>query len=115
MLLIITYAVRRALTGVAVADLLLLIDIHLLSPNNFGNSMTILRRFFQKLKNPVEFHYYCSYCYEYIGTSKCQHCSNKHCLKDFRKKGALEYFIVLPLVTQLQALLASKSGFILSL
>ena len=108
MLLVITYAVRHSLTGVALADLLLLIEVHLVSPNNFGRSMALLRSFFKKLKNPLEYHYYCSFCYEYVGTAKeCGHCPN--CLKDFIEKGTtLGYFIIIPLVNQLQDLLASK-------
>ena len=108
MLLVITYAVRHSLRGVALADLLLLIEVHLVSPNNFGRSMALLRSFFKKLKNPLEYHYYCSFCYEYVGTAKeCGHCPN--CLKDFTEKGTtLGYFIIIPLVNQLQDLLASK-------
>ena len=69
MLLIITFAVRHNLTGVALADLLL-IDVHLLVPNTFASSIAILRNFFKKLRNPIEYHYYCLYCFEYIGTVK---------------------------------------------
>jgi hypothetical protein len=71
MLLIITFAVRHSLTGVALADLLILIETHLISSNYFRTTTASLRRFFKKLKNPVEFHYYCCFCYEYIGTTRC--------------------------------------------
>jgi len=110
MLLVITFAMRHSITGVALADLLLLIEVHLISPNYFGHSMKLLRDFFKKLKNPIEFHYYCSFCYEYIGAKRHpEHCTNKHCLQDFSKKGSLAYFIVLPnFINQLQSLLASK-------
>lgn len=90
MLLVITFAMRNSITGVALEDLLLLIEFHLVSPNYFGHSMKLLRDFFKKLKNPIDFHYYCSFCYEYIGAKKHpQHCTNKHCLQDFSKKGSL--------------------------
>ena len=109
MLLVITFAMRHSITGVALADLLLLIEVHLISPNYFGHSMKLLRDFFKKLKNPIEFHYYCSFCYEYIGAKRHpEHCTNKHCLQDFSKKGSLAYFIVVPFINQLQSLLASK-------
>ena len=55
MLLIITFAMRHSLTGCALADLLLLIDVHLISPNTFGKSLTVLRKFFKQLKNPMEY------------------------------------------------------------
>lgn len=71
--------------------------------------MKLLRDFFKKLKNPIEIHYYCSFCYEYVGAKRHpEHCTNKHCLQDFSKKGSLAYFIVVPFINQLQPLLASK-------
>lgn len=110
MLLVITFAMRHSITGVALSDLLLLIEVHLISPNCFGHSMKLIRNFFKQLKNPIEYHFYCSFCFEYIGVNKSHsgHCPNKHCLQDFTKKGSLAYFIIIPFITQLQALLASK-------
>lgn len=108
LLLIITFAMRHQLSGTALADLLTLIDLHLISPNCFTRSMATLNKFFKQLKNPVQFHYYCSFCYEYIGIQKQACCTNKHCLQDLTKKNGLSYFIVIPLEPQLEALLASK-------
>lgn len=110
LLLIIKYSMRHSITGVALADLLLLIQVHLPLPNIFGKSIVTLHNFFKKLRNPIEYHYYCTFCYEYIGTKRqdYKHCTNKHCLKDFGTKDSLGYFIVVPLITQLQSLLASK-------
>lgn len=107
LLLIITFAMRHNLTGLALVDLLTLINVHLLVPNCFAKSTAVLNDFFRQLKKPIEYHYYCSFCYQYIGLQKISCCSNKHCLKDFSKKCALAYFIVLPLVVQLNSLLAS--------
>ena len=86
MLLIITFAMCHQLSGTALADLLTLIDLHLISPNCFSRSMATLHKFFKQLKNPIQFQYYCSFCYEYIGIHKPTCCSNKHCLQDFSKK-----------------------------
>lgn len=108
MLLIITFAMRHQLPGTALADLLTLIDLHLIAPNCFTRSMATLHKFFKQLKNPVQFHHYCSFCYEYIGIHKRTCCTNKHCLQDLTKKNSLSYFIVIPLEAQLEALLASK-------
>lgn len=107
LLLIITFAMRHNLTGLALADLLTLINVHLLVPNCFAKSTAVLSCFFRQLKKPIEYHYYCSFCYQYIGLKKISYCSNKYCLTDFSKKGALSYFIVLPLAVQLHSLLAS--------
>lgn len=107
LLLIITFAMRHNLTGLALADLLTLINVHLLVPNCFAKSTAVLNCFFRQLRKPIEYHYYCSFCYQYIGLKKISCCSNKYCLTDFSKKGALSYFIVLPLAVQLHSLLAS--------
>ena len=52
MLLVITYAMRHSITGDGLADLLLLIEVHLISPNYFGNSLRLIRNFFQAVKEP---------------------------------------------------------------
>lgn len=113
MLLIITFAMRHQLSGTALADLLTLIELHLIAPNCFTRSMSTLHKFFKQLKNPIQFHYYCSFCYEYIGIEKRTCCPNKHCLQDLTKKNCLSYFIVIPLEPQLEALLASKCRILL--
>ena len=46
LLLIITFAMRHNLTGLALADLLTLINVHLVAPNCFAKSTSILNRFF---------------------------------------------------------------------
>lgn len=108
LLLIIKFAMQSSLTGLALADLLTLINVHLVAPNCFAKLTSALNRFFRQLKKPVEYHYYCTFCYQYIGLQKTACCSNKHCLLDFSTKGALSYFIALPLVVQLHSLLASE-------
>ena len=85
MLLIITFAMRHQLSVTALADLLTLIDLHLITPNCLTRSMANLHKFFKQLKNPVQFHYYCSFCYEYIGIEKRMCCTNKR-LQDLTKK-----------------------------
>ena len=68
MLLVITFAMRHSIVGVALADLLLLIEVHLISPNYFAHSMKLLHDFFKKLKNPIELHFFC--LFEYIGAKR---------------------------------------------
>ena len=46
----ITFAMRHSIIGVALADLLLLIEVHLISPNYFPHSMKLLHDFFQEVE-----------------------------------------------------------------
>ena len=108
LLLIITFAIPHQLSGTALADLLTLIDLHLISPNCLTRCMATLHSFFKQLNNPVQFHYYCSFSYEYIGIEKQACCTNIHCLQDLTKKNSLTHFIVIPLEPQLGALLGSN-------
>lgn len=111
LLLIITFAIRHQLSGTAWMDLLTLIDIHLSAPNCFTRSLATPQKFFEQLENSLQFHFNCSFCYEYIGINKRTCCANKHCLQDLTKKSSLSYllcFILIPLDPQLEALLAGK-------
>ena len=47
MLLIIKFEMRHQLSGTALADLLTLIDLHLIAPNCFTRSMATLHKFFK--------------------------------------------------------------------
>ena len=109
MLLIVTFAVRHGLSGVALSDLLTLIELHCLLPNCCASTTKLLRDFFNQLKSPIQLHYYCSFCHEYCGTEKPTTCANSACLLDFTKKGShLHYFIVIPFLNQLQAIIRGR-------
>lgn len=108
LLLVMTFAVRHGLSGVALTDLLILIELHCIAPNLCKTSMKLLRDFFKRVRCPVELHYYCTFCLHYIGREKGSHCPNTHCLKDLGMPKNSSYFIVIPLVTQLCSLLARK-------
>lgn len=105
MLLIITFAIRHSLSGTALVDLLTLVSLHCALPNQCASSVALLKKFFMKLKNPIEFHYYCTFCMEYQGTTKDKICKNKSCLKDLSRKDNCSYFIIIPLMCQLAELL----------
>ena len=107
MLLVITFVMRHNLSGLALMDLLTLISVHCISPNRCASSMGMFKKFFMKLKNPIEQHHYCTFCYQYLGTSilTTEICTNKHFLQ--RIDGS-SYFIVIPLVAQLQTLIPSE-------
>ena len=101
MLLIVTFCIRHALSGVALSDLLTLVELHCLLPNHCAKTTKLLREVFGKLKSPIELHYYCSFCQEYFGTKKPSCCSNTACLLDSEKKRSeLQYFIIIPFITQ---------------
>ena len=104
-----TYAVRHSLTGLALVDLLTLISLHCVLPNQCASSVALLKKFFMKLKNPIQFHYYCTFCMEYQGLSipEDKLCKNRCCLKDLRKKGNSSYFLIIPLMCQLRDLIQS--------
>ena len=110
MLLIITFAIRHSLTGLALVDLLTLVSLHCALPNQCASSMDLVKKFFMKLKNPVQFHHYCSFCMEYQGLSLADDklCKNRSCLKDLSKKEMSSYFIIIPLICQLRDLIESK-------
>ena len=110
MLLIITFAVRHSLTGLALVDLLTLVSLHCALPNQCTSSMDLVKKFFMKLKNPIQFHHYCSFCMEYQGLTLADDklCKNRSCLKDLSKKEMSLYFIIVPLICQLRDLIESK-------
>ena len=93
MLLIIAFAVCHSLTGVAVVDLLILVSLHCALPNQCASSMELLKTFFMKLKNPIQFHIYCTFCMEYQGLCISENglCKNKGCLKNLKEKGNSSY------------------------
>ena len=109
MLLIVTFAIRHSLTGLAIVDLLTLVSLHCALPNQCASSMILLKKFFTKLKNPIQFHYYCTFCMEYQGLSIPEErlCKNRSCLKDLSKKENSSYFIIIPLMCQLRDLIQS--------
>ena len=108
LLLVMTFAVRHGLSGVALTDLLILIELHCIAPNLCKTSMKLLRAFFKRIRCPIELHYYCTFCFHYIGGEKGQYCPNAQCLKDLSLQKNCSYFIVIPLATQLCSLLARK-------
>ena len=54
LLLVMTFAVRHGLSGVALTDLLILIELHCITPNLCRTSMKLLRDFFKRVRCPVE-------------------------------------------------------------
>lgn len=97
-----TFIMRHSMTGVAVADLLALLEVHMISPNLCKTSMKLIRQFFSKMRSKVVYHYYCGKCNLYIGISnevKCHLCKEK----------ILNYFIIVPVLATLTSIFACKN------
>ena len=101
MLLIVTFVMRHGLTGEALLDLLMLLELHCLAENICITTMTMYKDFFARLKLPITLVYYCSYCNNYFGTKKTEICN-------ICKKSDLRSLISSPVGQQLESILASK-------
>lgn len=105
-LLIMAFAVRHKLSGVALEDLLELIHVHCPKPNKCITEIREFQLFFQALKHPILKHYYCpnTVCKVYVGSSepengtKCAVCATTLCRS--------AYFIEIPVVEQLKTILS---------
>jgi hypothetical protein len=101
--LLVSYAMRHALTGEALADLLVLIEIHCLTPNLCVTNFRTFKNFFRNLKSPLQFHYYCQKCYSYHGQELKNACPSCH---HPTKRNSNAYFLVIPIISQISSLFA---------
>ena len=62
MLLIMTFVMTHKITGVALKDLLSLIDIHCLIPHHLIRSLYKFKKYFGSMLTPLIHYYYCSNC-----------------------------------------------------
>ena len=109
MLLIITFAVRHSLTGVALADLLHLIDVHVLVPNTFASSIAIFVISSRNLRILYSITITAHIASNILALlKKLITAPTSIVFMILQKKSGCGYFIIIPLATQLQALLASK-------
>ncbi|XP_062567995.1 uncharacterized protein LOC134230240 [Saccostrea cucullata] len=106
MILLISFAMRHSLTGEAIADLLVLLELHCLTPNLCRTNLTSFMDFFRNFKSPLEFHHYCEHCFLYMGMEKAEVCPN--CNKP-PKKNSAAYFLVIPIAAQLSKMFADGS------
>ncbi|XP_071785542.1 uncharacterized protein [Asterias amurensis] len=102
LLAVLTYAVKHHISGVALQDLIDLINMH--CPNSLPTSKYLFGNSFTGYKGVTEFHFYCS-CQVYLGSDdSCpDHC--QHCNKAFDKDTSLKngnFFMVMPLFSQLK-------------
>ena len=104
MLLLCLLVMKHNLTQSAMDDLLVLPNGNLIA-----RSHSEFSKFFGKLRHPLRYNYYCSFCLMPLkGTTDC--CANKSCLQDLTAKGSKSYFVEVPIISQLQTLF-SQPGF----
>ena len=111
-LLIMAFAVRHKLSGVALQDLLSLIALHCPKPNKCFEEMNDFQAFFQVLKHPIVKHYCPNVkCKIYNGDVKpkiedrCSLCQTDLSLS--------AYFFEIPILEQLKTILSSMLSIIL--
>lgn len=107
-LLLMAFAVRHRLSGVALEDLLELIHFHCPKPNNCITELRDFHLFFQALKHRILKHFYCPnvICKVYSGTSLPK--TGKNCAVCGSPLSSLSYFIEIPILEQLKTILSRK-------
>jgi len=102
MLLIMTFAITHRISGVALKDLLSLIDVHCLIPNPLIQSLYKFKQFFDMIQHPLKTHHYCFKCGIYL-EEVWTVCPNTLCQQDFTSKNKA-FFIELPISDQLKSM-----------
>ena len=105
MLLIVTFVTRHNLSGVALCDILSLIEVHCPPDNICRATLSMYQDFFRQLKTPLIYNYFCEKCFlsiEKEQDAQCEKCPN--CLS-----GGIKHFITIPLKDQMEKILKSKS------
>ncbi|XP_051809331.1 uncharacterized protein LOC110972572 [Acanthochromis polyacanthus] len=105
-LLILSFVLRHGLTGVALSDLLDLINIHC-PENTLSSSKHLFLKELKPIQGHLQCHIYCPNCEYYIGDEvsegQCAVCKTKWDKNSSLKNG--NFFIYLPIQTQLKCLL----------
>uniref|UniRef100_A0A7M5V4G6 Uncharacterized protein n=1 Tax=Clytia hemisphaerica TaxID=252671 RepID=A0A7M5V4G6_9CNID len=66
-MLIMTFVMRHHISGVALIDLLSLIEVHMVSNNIFQTSIKFIRKAFTRARGAITLHYFCRKCLTYVG------------------------------------------------
>ena len=108
--LLVLFAIKYNLAADAIGHLLSLLSLILPSRHVLPTTLNQFKNYFRNLRNPLVFHYYCSFCLTYIKNKNQEKvCSNGGCLKDLTVKGALSYFIEIPIIHQLRTFFTRNS------
>lgn len=108
MLLIMTFVMTHKITGVALKDLLSLIDIHCLMPHRLIRSLYKFKQYFRSVQTPLMHYYYCSNCSTSVNP-ECKKCPNVLCQSEISEQNRC-FFIQLSIIDQLKAIF-SRKGF----
>ena len=106
MILLMTFVVKYSLTGVAVTELLQLLDLLCPSENLLVKSLTAFKKWFEHVKHPLIVHYYCSFCQ--IGLSDINvlaECPNESCRKKLNE-ASISHFIEIPVAEHIKSFFA---------
>lgn len=105
---VLAFMFRHEVSGVVIADLLELINLHC---KKDGNQMLTTLYFFKKhfslLDIPVKYHYYCESCYSKLPDKKAT-CPNHNLHPD---SAGVNVFAEIPLIQQLEALFSREEFF----
>ena len=103
------YSMRHNLTLEALADLLQLLHLQSQgSADTIPRSLFTFNKQFNKLKYPVNKHYFCSYCLQLLPSDHLSICPNDICKISLTSKGAISSFLEISLEGQLINLLQRK-------
>lgn len=101
---ILSLLVSFPVSGVLLARILSIIELHCPRPNKCIKTLYYFKNFFKNFKNPLIRHFYCSYCFFKLEFEKsvCPNCKDKT---------KVSYFIEIPIISQLQSLYRRKGFF----
>ena len=110
--LVVLFTIKYNLAADAIGHLLSLLSLILPAGHILPTTLNNFKNYFRNIRNPLVFHYYCSFCLTYVSQNKDTEtlCPNGGCLKDLTAKGALSYFIEIPIIHQLRTFF-SRKGF----
>ena len=95
-LLVMSFAVRYSLSGVAIANLLVLISLHCAVTNLCKSSMTAFKLFFHNLCAPVSLHKYCSNCLMLIEDKELtKNYPNTFCNRELSGQASVCHFLTM--------------------
>ena len=110
--LVVLFTIKYNLAADAIGHLRSLLSLILPAGHILPTTLNNVKNYFRNIRNPLVFHYYCSFCLTYVSQNKNTETlfPNGGCLKDLTAKGALSYFIEIPIIHQLRTFF-SRKGF----
>lgn len=106
MLLLSLFVTKHSLVGDSVQQLLQIISLVLPDGHKLCTSIQSFKMYFRNLRNPLIKHFYCSHCFGCIKDNNEKVCPYVKCKKNL--SGRIEYFLEMPVKSQLKKLLAQK-------